>query len=245
MNDIYLKKYNMEFTEEEKDLLKKLSLIIRSYGYDEAYMMIQMYPDDAQYVHSLKGIGGQGRLIEYPPRYETILEKFYNDTEFLWSIFDDVDDFFYGEVEIHINAKDKELSINANYNYYDTDCASNEYTFDEYFADRDEIEDLKEYFEKMKSLGYEEGKIDFSGGGDNGYIDDPIYLDGEVTETTPEFILDLCYDLLQKSHGGWELDEGSQGSFILEFNNNIIRLEYCANIEENQDIDVDFPIIKF
>ena len=44
---------------------------------------------------------------------------------------------------------------------------------------------------------------------------------------------DWCYTQLENNFGGWEINEGSDGKFMFNFNDMIIVLEHTYNTEEN------------
>ena len=44
---------------------------------------------------------------------------------------------------------------------------------------------------------------------------------------------DWCYRQLENNFGGWEINEGSDGKFMFDFNNTTIQLEHTYNTEEN------------
>ena len=47
-----------------------------------------------------------------------------------------------------------------------------------------------------------------------------------------EAIENLCYSKLEESHGGWEIDEGSQGSFVIDVEAGTIEWHHETNIVE-------------
>ena len=49
--------------------------------------------------------------------------------------------------------------------------------------------------------------------------------------TLRELIEQLCYDLLEANHGGWEINEGSFGEFHLMVKDNTIELTYNERVE--------------
>jgi len=71
--------------------------------------------------------------------------------------------------------------------------------------------------------------IDFEGSGDSGYIDNDITLNDGSRVTLPENILDKMYEMLP---GGWEINEGSQGTFTINMEEKEISLDYTENIYE-------------
>jgi hypothetical protein len=49
--------------------------------------------------------------------------------------------------------------------------------------------------------------------------------------TLRDLIEQLCYDLLEANHGGWEINEGSFGEFHLIVKDNTIELTYNQRVE--------------
>ncbi len=90
----------------------------------------------------------------------------------------------------------------------------------------------KEGFDLMKeeSNGENDG-IDFDGGGDSGYVSSQTWNNNEVNGK----IEDLCYKLLEQIQPGWEIDEGSSGTFELNYDENSIKLNFGLHVESTLD----------
>ena len=97
--------------------------------------------------------------------------------------------------------------------------------------------DEKELLEDMVQWK-EEGKlkisVDFNGGGDSGYIDEVgLINDGNDKYDLSAVWETKLYDILEKNHGGWEINEGSEGTFIIDNENQSIELDFRMNTEES------------
>jgi hypothetical protein len=55
-----------------------------------------------------------------------------------------------------------------------------------------------------------------------------------------EIIEEVCYDKLGASHGGWEINEGSYGTFYFDVSTRKVRLEYNERIEEVRTSEESF-----
>jgi hypothetical protein len=55
-----------------------------------------------------------------------------------------------------------------------------------------------------------------------------------------EIIEEVCYDKLGASHGGWELNEGSYGTFLFDVAGRKVTLEYNERIEEVRTSEESF-----
>ena len=76
--------------------------------------------------------------------------------------------------------------------------------------------------------------LEYNGGGDSGYIESQF----GSGENVPANIEDFCYNALEDSHGGWEINEGSQGRFVFDKKNKIITLEHTYNEESNEKLNL-------
>jgi hypothetical protein len=66
-------------------------------------------------------------------------------------------------------------------------------------------------------------------------------VDGKSKEgTIREIIEEICYDKLGASHGGWEINEGSYGTFHFDVAGRKVRLEYNERIEEVRTSEESF-----
>jgi hypothetical protein len=55
-----------------------------------------------------------------------------------------------------------------------------------------------------------------------------------------EIIEEVCYDKLGASHGGWEINEGSYGTFYFDVSTRKVTLEYNERIEEVRTSEESF-----
>lgn len=101
------------------------------------------------------------------------------------------------------------------------------YEYDDYQPQIENcIRDLKELNSNIN-----EARVDYSGGGDSGYVEDTITTN-EGDFLTPESCSDFIYENLPS---GWEINEGSQGFARFVFPENIedsyIEIMYQENYE--------------
>lgn len=93
--------------------------------------------------------------------------------------------------------------------------------------------------------GFSVVKVDFSGGGDNGYIDSEGYNDIESRIEIPAALDDFLYEMLGRNFGGWEINEGSQGTFEIYTENNEINLLIGVNEEDTETSTIYTKQINF
>ena len=135
----------------------------------------------------------------------------------------------YQQIEIEIDCESKDITVRHYYTFIDRGSTS----YDEYDSNED-----KEMFdswmdEDLKDTEVpEEGILTarYNGGGDSGYLESNFE---ETGEPIPAEIEDWCYRELERNYGGWEINEGSDGVFIFNFNDSTIVHEHTDNIDEN------------
>jgi len=74
-------------------------------------------------------------------------------------------------------------------------------------------------------------KLEYNGGGDSGFVENHF---NPGTDSVPSGIEDWCYQQLENNFGGWEINEGSDGAFIFDFNTSTVTLDHTYNTEEQQ-----------
>ena len=135
----------------------------------------------------------------------------------------------YQQIEIEIDCESKDITVRHYYTFIDRGSTS----YDEYDSNED-----KEMFdswmdEDLKDTEVpEEGILTarYNGGGDSGYLESNFE---ETGEPIPAEIEDWCYRQLERNYGGWEINEGSDGVFIFNFNDSTIVHEHTDNIDVN------------
>ncbi len=140
----------------------------------------------------------------------------------------DVDDINWQRIEIDLDCEDSTISVVLDYNYYDVgDTESDTRSLEE----EEENESLKEVFDVLEDDPDIQDRIltiDYSGGGDSGYLEDSFYNGDSV----PAVVSDFCYNMLENRFGGWEINEGSQGNFEIDLDRKEITLNHTYNIDE-------------
>ena len=135
----------------------------------------------------------------------------------------------YQQIEIEIDCKSKDITVRHYYTFIDRGSTS----YDEYDSNEDKktFDDWMD--EDLKDTEVpEEGILTarYNGGGDSGYLESNFE---ETGEPIPAEIEDWCYRQLERNYGGWEINEGSDGVFIFNFNDSTIVHEHTDNIDVN------------
>jgi hypothetical protein len=141
-----------------------------------------------------------------------------------------IDAVNYHRLYLDIDCGDKELSIKQEFSYYST--GGEEWI--EYNSDEDKARFDKWMEEDMGQIEVPSDGIltaIYTGGGDSGYIEGSFE---ETGDAIPSSVENWCYDKLESNFGGWEINEGSNGKIIFDFNESTVLFEHVANVEETE-----------
>jgi hypothetical protein len=222
-------------TPEEKKYLNRTCNYLASMGMTEGTISIELETEQGdlsqedinwEYVQHFEN----NYRADLPGGLRPILQKVMNyiiDKDIFES--PDIDSMSYQMISIEIDCERKELTVTHDYSYYSRDDGhSIEYDSDEDKARFDkwmeeDLQDVEVPSEGILTLSY-------NGGGDSGYIESSF---DETSDGVPASIEDWCYKKLEDQFGGWEINEGSDGRFIFNFNNSTVNLEHTFNTEEH------------
>ena len=127
-----------------------------------------------------------------------------------------------GTLLFEIDVNERKLKIDGYHKEYSTSDSKYEWSDGE--GDFEGVMD-----DVFNELGGNTAKLEFNGGGDSGYIDDHMEVFGVGNKPVPASLEDWCYSKLP---GGWEINEGSQGKFIINSKERTIELDYEENVED-------------
>lgn len=198
-------------TDEEKIYLRRVCNYIRSLGLDDGMIIIELEGESLDsinwdYVTHFDNKYG----AEIPEGLRVILEKILNSIDEDSIDMSSVENIDYDRVEIIIFAKERELLINHEYGYTESDEGDSIY-----WDSEENPEELKELFESLDPFFKDTRflRINYNGSGDSGYLEG--HFDGLNIET-PNLVEEWCYSKLESNYGGWEINEGSMGHFEFE-----------------------------
>ena len=226
-----------QLTPDELKTLQLFAYYCRSYGADSVYRTYYLsacrkdWEDDRWYSNDVRGgIDGYDRIDE-------LIDKLVDD-ESIVNEFNDCDGS--QRIEVEIDCKEKSLTITAYETVYGTDPRGLDY----------DLENIKEEYGEDAAKAVEElftyldgrnARVDFSGGGDDGYIEDDMWVDSERVDI-PKPIDDLLYSMLNGNFAGWENNEGGQGSLEFNSGDKTIFFDFNYNTEEESNIGLVYEI---
>jgi hypothetical protein len=205
------------------------SYYVKSHGVDECDISINIYDCEIED----EDIYGNwwawtGTKIESYDTINELLLRIINNIS-LEDYFEECDG--YGEVRINFDAKERKLKINGRKQVYGTNDLFTEYDKSSYEV----YPDVVNFMDELKNDGVSRGEVTFEGGGDSGQLEG--YLNAENANIDlPAGVEDFLYEQLSKFYGGWEINEGSHGSFIFYPEQERIELEFYEHTDDMVDV---------
>jgi len=135
----------------------------------------------------------------------------------------------YYRVDINVFLSEREIVITSDIEEQTSEGSSHEYDVIEVpsvqsFLDENEIDDFE---------------VSYSGGGDDGYIEDDGYDDEGNQYRLSDDLENYLYRQLNNSFGGWEINEGSSGKFIINRQTMEIEHEWYENDWVGSDLRIE------
>lgn len=220
-------------TPEERKYLRFISKYLLSYGEDVGTIKLEDF--DSININDLVGSGfahfDENYYLEVPGQLEPIIVKLARYAEpKMPEVYEDINSSSF---DIVIDTQKQELTGLYTYSYYSNEDSSVEYT-----SDDDKVDDM---FEEMSESNIDWVEVPFTGSGDSGSIDTPTDKDGSTVSVSSS-IEDWCYNQLESHYGGWEINEGSQGKFVFDYQNRTVELIFSWNNEVYEsDTIFEFP----
>lgn len=225
----------MEITNEEKSLLNLFSKIIRVNKFSTVSATFNLdydnkvddwsIPDEW---YSYDGNGSVESVDKVNEAIISIINRLSLDT-----IYHDNG----GDITVYFNAavNEKYITFDGVSNTTETNSISNgDFKFSELEGK------MKTWFEGMKNRNeFIQGVVEYDGGGDSGWVHNTIELDGERNEPLPQFVADWITNNLNYN---WYDNEGGQGKFIFNFDQDIIESECEKNYDEQVEVRIPYTI---
>jgi hypothetical protein len=244
----------MEPTEKQIKDLKMFSKLLNSLNMEDGVTWYyQCYEGEFEplYGPTYHGRGNISDELTFLPGsieefFETIRDNF--DTGNFYNEYYDTEN---GSLTFTIYANRNELDVMYDYYQVNTEESHIEKEFS-YFSDstptwRGHERDAKKLsdpavVEELKSEYGDSCNCTYDGSGDSGWVSDEVRCSKGRLKLN-EQLERICYDLLELYYGGWEINEGSNGSIDFNFEDQIVDLYHNQNVEEN--IDEHYMTWKF
>jgi hypothetical protein len=191
-----------------KKYFEALMVFMKTLGVSQIWTEMSMsgsYVDhwDQEY-HAIKD--GKSKKISVPKQFlklfDTLIEKY---GEEIWDGSQNEWGSDYYRVEIYVNLLQRQIVITSDIEEQTSEGSESEHDV--------ENEPSVQSFLSDNNIGYFE--VAYSGGGDDGFIEDDGYDDGGNQYRLSNDLLEFLYTKLNSDFGGWEINDGSSGKFII------------------------------
>lgn len=158
--------------------------------------------------------------------FDTLVEKYGGE---IWDGSQNEWDSEYYRVDINVSLSERKIIITSDIQEQTSEGSSDEY---------DVIEDpsVQSFLDDNEIDNFE---VSYSGGGDDGYIEDDGYDDEGNQYRLSDDLENFLYSKLNNSFGGWEINEGSSGKFIINRNTMEIEHEWYENDWVGSDLRIE------
>lgn len=220
----------LNLSEKDKKTLNTFSMYLQSYGSKVGRYRIDVSTENDVYWDYTRWSGDGTRMsIDSYDAIDELIKNIFNENED--TMLENFGSEDRGGIEVIINSNDKTLSFVAEVLVHQTSYSGSEYTFDDI-----DNQNIKDWLSEMKGA-YVSGTINYEGSGDSGYIESDIIFNDNTRSDYPSQLEDWMYSELGQ-YGGWEINEGSQGNFHFNFDNETINLEHGENYEEEESYEI-------
>jgi hypothetical protein len=209
---------------------KLLYFFLKSEGHDYITVSFNIQSGEIDYWYDAYGRGS----IKLPERLKDFYEKLVNlvmEEDF------EIDYDNYHTINVTYDIDDNQLLIRDN----EVVLVTKDTGTSEEIDSPDLLETMKNWLDK----GILMMKVEFSGGGDSGYIEDYGYDEKGNNHPIPASMEDFLYNMLESNFGGWEINEGAQGQFEIYNKSSEIILSIGVNEEETETTTLWRGDVKF
>jgi len=216
-------------TPEEKKYLRFYAKYIKSYGEDETTFRIYDWtPDYRKIVGKLNS--EENYYLEIPERIGPILNRISESLASYEPSYES-DDISETWANFIINSYNNSIEVQFCYSYQTKEDAPMSW-------DKEEIKDdenLSKIMDELSESSLQTLTVYFNGGGDSGQIEEARDENG-IERNLSAAIEEWCYNQLESNYGGWEINEGSSGSFKFYVRQKEVILDF-GWYNENSEMD--------
>lgn len=233
----------MELTDKQKHDLRRFSLILNSLNMEDGVEYVYRHYDEWE-GHEPEGPYYRSQNVKNEinfipgsigPLFEEIKDNF--DTDLFYN---DYYDNYNGGLNLIVNAEKKMLVVKYYYYTMITEDSRIERSFKDlsettnpWRRGEEEVKKLtnEDFLNRMKEEYGSYVRMSYDGSGDSGWIQDQVDSEKGSKGSTNE-LENIAYEALEIFHAGWEINEGSSGTMVFNFDDQTFTVEHYQNIED-------------
>jgi hypothetical protein len=202
---------------------------LKSLKVDDVRLNFTMDGRNIDHFDDMFYVGGKSYTIpsNFYSFFEKIIEKY---TDEIWENSQNYNGDYYYNVTILVDRINKTMEITSEIQEQTTAEESDEYDVS--------TMPLVQNFLDENNINYFE--VDFSGGGDSGELEEngSDVAGKSGTIGYPDELENFFYEKLESSFGGWEINEGSSGTILLDRDNLTIQIELYSDEWIESDLSI-------
>lgn len=215
----------MELTQKQKRMLLVTSMHLRSYGKKKGYYVIEDDHGDANAWQNDFYSDDRSQIqCPIPDNFKDFCWEVYND-----HISSEIDGDNRASITFTIDVENKIFDIEITEYEWDTEEYGHSWSLE------DISESVEEAINLMKTNNIKSLEVRYDGSGDSGGIEswDLEPNNPRIKDELEGLLEDWIYRALEEYHGGWEINEGSSGTFTFYPNDedNTVDLSHNMNLE--------------
>jgi hypothetical protein len=235
----------MELTEKQILDLKKFSKLLNSLNMEDGVTWYYQCYDgvfERLYGPIYQGKDVSDELSFLPGSIEEFFATIRNNFD-TGNFYNDYYDTENGTINFTIYANRNEIDVMYDYYEINTEDSQIEKNFSDFSdlrpgwrGDEREVKKLSDpaIVEELKSVYGDSCRCSYDGSGDSGWVQDMVDS-SKGSKGLNQQLEYICYDLLELYYGGWEINEGSNGSIDFNFEDQTVELNHSQNVEDNVD----------
>jgi len=243
----------MQLTEKQIQDLKKYSKLLNSLNMEDGVSWYyQCYDGEFEKLYGpiYRGRDVSDELSFLPGSIEEVFETIRDNFD-TGNFYNDYYDTENGALTFRINANGNEIDVMYDYYTVSTEDSHIEKDFSDFSdmrpgwrGDDREAKKLSDpaIVEELKSVYGDSCRCSYDGSGDSGWVNDEVRCSKGRLKLNEQLEY-ICYDLLELYYGGWEINEGSNGSIDFNFEDQTVELNHSQNVEDN--VDEHYMTLKF
>jgi hypothetical protein len=217
-----------------KKKFKMLMAYLKGFKKESINFELSISSQDVEEIEIYDGVDMTSTFYSY---FESIVNQYADELydEGPGSV-DNAGDYFYVDGDIY-PSENKIVFNKVRFTEYGTEDSGTSYHFDDYEEDDtiyDNFIEVRKFLDEKKITS---ATVSYEGGGDSGYIGF-TYESEKGTGDVPAGIEDLCYSLLEE-YGGWEINEGSQGTIVFTRDEIDVNHEWNTEVDETNEINIE------
>ena len=225
----------VKLTEEQQKILNAFSIYIQSYGSKKVHTSIEVDNYGEVYWEFYGWHGDNTSMtIDGYDAIDDLVRDVVTESDIIGDYFGG--DETRGHLTVYIDAIQKTITFTADVYVTSSDDVGGTFETDEI------SEQMLNWMREMRETeSYERATVQYQGGGDQGYMESDMEVNGKPNYSYPRFVEDYLVDKVS-AYGDWYNNEGGQGSVHINFIEETITIQGEINYDDEEIVKIPLVI---